>query len=57
MFFISDIVLYQLQISTNGSWENTVYPPTNWDIAQRRLQTYSTNFPEERYSILRVNVS
>ena len=57
MFFISDIVLYQLQISTNGSWENTVYPPTDLDVAKRRLAIYSTNFPEEKYSILRVNVS
>ncbi len=49
-------MLYQLQISTNGSWEDTVYPPSDLDVAKRRLAIYASNFPEERYSILRVNV-
>jgi len=57
VFFISDIMLYQLQISTNGSWEDTVYPPSDWDVAKRRLAIYAASFPNENYSILRVNAS
>ena len=56
VYFISDDMLYQLQILTNGEWENTVYPPTDWTVAQRRLSIYKSSFPEEQYALLEVPV-
>ena len=50
------IMLYQLQICTNGTWENTVYPPSDWEVAQRRLEIYTSNFPEEKYALLEIPV-
>ena len=49
-------MLYQLQISTNGTWENTVYPPSDWEVAQRRLEIYSSSFPNEKYALLEIPV-
>ncbi len=49
-------MLYQLQILTNGEWENTVYPPSDKDIAQRRLKTYVDSFPDESYALLEVPI-
>ncbi len=49
-------MLYQLQILTNGKWENTVYPPSDKDIADRRLKTYVASFPEESYCLLEVPI-
>ena len=49
-------MLYQLQISTDGSWENTVYPPSDWETAQRRLAIYTSSFPNEKYALLEIPV-
>ncbi len=56
MFFIHLYMLYQLQILTNGEWENTVYPPSDKEIADRRLETYVASFPEESYCLLEVPI-
>ena len=49
-------MLYQLQILVDGEWENTVYPPCDKTIADRRLSTYVASFPEESYSLLEIPV-
>ena len=50
------VMLYQLQILVNGEWENTVYPPCDKTIADRRLSTYVASFPEESYALLEVPI-
>ena len=50
-------MLYQLQIRINGEWENTVYPPSDWTVAQRRLAIYESSFPQEAYCLLEIPIS
>ena len=50
------IMLYQLQIAADGSWVNTVYPPSDWETAQRRLAIYTSSFPNEKYALLEIPV-
>ena len=46
--------MYQLQVLKNGEWTDTSYMPTEWETAKRRLTHYSTYWPSQQYSLLRI---